>query len=256
MGLDTKSLGGGKLYFQEETSPGVYDDMKYFGETKDLVVNFEVETLEHTNTEGESQEIDMEVEIKKTFGMGFFTEDLPQSMVARFFRGSSTSTSQTSGSLSAADIGPVNEFGVYDLGFQSFSAVTLVQDAADTITYVEGTDYSIDLGAGKIEILKDSTIVDASTLHVTGAYDAVTFDVVQAGTNANLSGKFMFLSNPAQGIRREWNFYKTSLFPSGDFALKGTSDWAQAGFTVKVLKDESITVNGMSKYFNVKEIGA
>lgn len=255
MANETFDLGGGKLYFAEYDDTGTYGDFAYFGRTDDdLTMSLEVETLQHENTEGPTTEVDFEIETKKSIGFNITTDDMSQTMVARFFRGTVATTAQTSGTLSAGSIGPVNVGGLYELGFIKFSAVSLVQDNADTITYVEGTDYAVDLGAGTIEILEGSSIAADATIHVTGAYDTVSYDTVEVGTKTKLEGKFKFISEQSTGIRKKVTMHKASIIPSGDFALKGTKEWKKCSFAVKVLKDETITTNGLSKYMKIEEI--
>lgn len=256
MANETFDLGGGKLYFSEENEDGSFQPFGYWGRTDDdLSLTIDVETLEHENTEDATTEVDFEIETKKTIGGNITTDEMSQKMVGRFFRGTVNTTAQTSGSLVAAAIGPVNEGGLYELDFIAFTDGTVVvKDVTDLTTYTEGTDYSVDLGAGTIEILAGTTIPADAVLHVSGDYAAVSFDTVEVGTKTKLTGKFKFISDQSTGIRKKVTMHKTSVIPSGDFALKGTKDWKKISFSLKVLKDETITTNGISKYMKIEEI--
>lgn len=62
----------------------------------------------------------------------------------------------------------------YDLDHQRVQPGTVVvQDDSDTTTYVEGTDYVVDYGEGKIQALSGGSISAADVLHVDYTYDAI-----------------------------------------------------------------------------------
>lgn len=253
---ESYKLGGGKLYFAEKADDGSHGNFEYWGRTaQDLKINIEIDTLEHTNSEGSSTEIDFEIETKKNISMALVTDDMTTKMVARFFRAVVETTAQTSGVLTAEAI-TVSPNGIFELGTVGFAAVSLVQDATDTTTYAEGVDFSVDLGAGTIEILATGSIGVDEIIHVTATYDAVTFDTVHVGTQTKLEGKFKFISEQATGLRIKALIHKVSILPSGEFALKGTEDWTSCSFDIKILKDDSITAAGESKYMKIEEIPA
>lgn len=247
---ESYNLGGGKLYFAEKDDAGNHSDFFYFGRTDDdLKLTLDIETLEHPNTEGNTEEIDFEIETKKQFNMNITTDDMTQDMVARFFRGENSATAQTGATLTAESMGAVKQGGIYETGYIAFDSL-----AVDT--YVEGTDYSVDLGAGTFTIIEGGGISDDTVVAVTGTYQTISYDTVEVGTKTKLEGKFKFISDQTTGTRVKALIHKTSIIPSGDFALKGTKEWKKCSFAVKVLKDESIVAVGESKYMKIEEIAA
>lgn len=247
MATETYDLGGGKLFFAENVD-GTLGDYFYFGRTDDdLKITIDIETLEHPNTEGKSEEIDFEIETKKQISFGITTDDMSQLMVARFFRGTVDTVAQTGATLTAQSLGAVKIGGTYETGFVGFDDLSID-------TFAEGTDYSVDLGAGTVTVLAGGSIADDATIAVSGTYQTVSTDNVQVGTETSLEGSFKFVSDQTTGIRRRATMHKVSVLPSGEFALKGTKDWKKCSFDVKVLKDESIVTTGESQYMLIEEL--
>ena len=248
---DNLMLGGGQLFFSKKKDDGTFDDYKYFGLSDTLSVNLSTETLEHINTEGDTPTTDMELEKKKTITMTLETSEISQEMIARFFKGEEQSATQTAGNATA-EAHTVNPGGIYNLDYIKVSNVVVKASGGGT-TYTEGTDYAVkDADAGLIEILEGGAITAGSDIEVDYSYADATYTIVQAATKSKIEGKMKFISAPAVGPKREWNFHKVSILPSGDMALKAADDWAKATFEVKVLKDD--TISSGSQFFSVKEI--
>ncbi len=119
----------------------------------------------------------------------------------------------------------------------------LVQDDADSITYVAGTDYVIettlkDDSIGRIKFLSGGTVVEGEEVHITYGYGATTYYEIQAFKNTQVEGRLRFVSDNPAGGDQELEIWSTSLAPSGDTAMIG-DDWSTLGFTGEILKDES-----------------
>jgi hypothetical protein len=120
--------------------------------------------------------------------------------------------------------------------------VVLVQDVTDAITYTVGTDYEIstslkDDTIGRIFIKENSTIVDGATIHVTYGHSALSYDLISAFANTQITGKLRFVSDNPAGLQQELQVWTVSLTPTGDTAMIG-DDWSTLGFTGEILKDE------------------
>jgi len=121
--------------------------------------------------------------------------------------------------------------------------VVLVQDDADTVTYVEGTDYKIDATLsdekiGRIKFLSGGTVTDGETVHVTYGYAALTYTMIKAFANTQVIGRLRFVSDNPAGNQQELEVWSVSLTPSGDTALIG-DDWSTMEFAGEILKDET-----------------
>lgn len=132
------------------------------------------------------------------------------------------------------------------------NVVILVQDDADTITYVAGAEgvgnYQIDTALkdgviGRILINEDQVspsdaIAEGDVLHITYGFLDATYSVVQAFKQTQIEGKLRFVSDNPAGGDQELEVWRCSLTPSGDTAMIG-DDWSTLGFTGEILKDET-----------------
>lgn len=127
-------------------------------------------------------------------------------------------------------------------GSAGISPVILVQDDADTITYVEGTDYEIstllkDDVIGRIKFLDGGSVVEDEVVHVTYGHAAATYSKIQAFKVTEFVGQLRFVSDNPVGIQQEVTMWSVSLTAGGDTALIG-DDWSTLSFTGEILKDE------------------
>ena len=135
----------------------------------------------------------------------------------------------------------------------STAPVVLVQDSADTVTYVEGTDYEIsttlsDDDIGRIKFLSGGTVTEGETVHVTYGHAALTYTNIAAFANTQITGKLRFVSDNPAGQQQELECWSVSLVPSGDTSMVG-DDWSTLGFTGEILKDE--TNHPLTPYMNI-----
>jgi len=250
----TKSLylQGGKFYIALENDDGTYDDYQYLGMTPSAAASISTETLEHTQTEEMPPSKDLEL-VKKIEGtLKAAIDQISSGIIAMFFLGKSSEEVQTAGDLDTTLT--VKPGYSYMLGHQKYTSVT-VKNSDDSVTYVEGVDYTIDLDAGLLGILRDGSI-SAGDIHVTGSYADATYSVVEAAVKPKIGAKLRFVSDPIAGKKRVWDFHRVQAVPGGDFALKSAEDYAQAEFEFKLLQDASITGDGISKVLKMTEIAA
>lgn len=121
--------------------------------------------------------------------------------------------------------------------------IVLVQDDADTVTYVSGTDYIIeptlkDDVIGRIKFLGGGTVTEAQTVHVSYGYAAVTYHTIETFANTVVEGVLRFVSDNPVGMQQELEVWRCSLAPDGDTAMIG-DDWSTMAFTGEILKDAS-----------------
>lgn len=129
----------------------------------------------------------------------------------------------------------------------------LVQDDADTVTYVAGTDYEIDTtlsdnAIGRIRVIETGSITDEEVLHITYQYAGLTYTHISAFANTQVVGKLRFVSDNPAGNQQELQVWSVSLTPSGDTAMIG-DDWSTLGFVGEILKDE--TNHPLDPYMNI-----
>lgn len=108
------------------------------------------------------------------------------------------------------------------LGVRNVTGVA-VKNAAGTTTYVAGTDYNVDLATGRVQILSTGAIT-AGIVKFDYTPVAASFDSVQSGGEAKLSGALRIVSDNAAGGNRDWYLPKVTLSPSGDLTLVAEGD--------------------------------
>lgn len=243
-------LGGGKLYIALKNDAG-YDDFKYFGLTNDVKASISTETLEHKNTEDYTEETDYEVVKSKDIKLSFSTDEISQEMLALAFIGEKVVVNQANANVTDETIANVKQGYRYNLENINVSNVVVTSEDGNT-TYQEGTDYTVDYGAGAIFIVEGGSIANGSTIKVDYTAGAIDYSKVYAATKDKIECMLKFVSEPTAGIRREWTFFKVSLSANGDIFLKSATDWASINFEGKALKDNTRTTG--SKFFEVKEI--
>lgn len=103
----------------------------------------------------------------------------------------------------------------------------IVKDDADTTTYVEGTDYAVDLVTGMIKTLSAGSITDQDELHVDYSYAAESGYKITGATRPlvkvmiKFSGKNTYNGEPASV-----DVYEANLRPSSpvDFLSEETQE--------------------------------
>lgn len=118
----------------------------------------------------------------------------------------------------------------------------LIQDSADTVTYVEGVDYTLDTTLsddtiGRIKFLEGGTITDVETVHITYQHAALSYTNIAAFAQTQIVGFLRFVSDNPAGEQQELEIWSCSLTPTGDTAMIG-DDWSTLGFTGEILKDK------------------
>ena len=104
------------------------------------------------------------------------------------------------------------------LGVRNVTAIT-VKNSGGTTTYVAGTDYNVDLGTGRVQILAGGAIATATDVLFGYKPVAATYDAVKSGASAELTGALRIVSDNAAGGDRDWYLPKVTLTPNGDLPL-------------------------------------
>jgi hypothetical protein len=106
--------------------------------------------------------------------------------------GTDTTFSQGGGTATSEPI-TIGANGIYiKLAYQAITAGSVVaKDSAGIVTYVEGTDYTIDYNEGYI-IKKGTTVASAQAIKVSYAYGSISGWDVAGETVAQITGRFIF----------------------------------------------------------------
>ena len=229
------TLGRGKLLFKPEGSTG-YED---FGNVTDFKVTFSVEKKEHYSSRAGLKVKDKEIIVSLAANLSFTADELSKENLEKFFLAESEGFTQTAGSFSTPVELTVEQGKWFEVGKYNLGDDIVVKDEGDSVTYTEGTDYTLDRKAGLIYIIPGGSIANGSTIHITGSYGSVDNGVqFDAGVKTSIRGDIYFVADPAVGAVIDVKG-KVELMPNGDLSLI-TEDWATVEFTGSFVKQEDV----------------
>lgn len=231
-------LGAGRLYFAELDATGNLLGEQYFGDTPGFTLSVNTENVQKWTTDGPIAELGAEATTRVTRESNIQVEDITDSLYEWFLIALQQSVSQSASTVTAEPIAAATQGRYYQLGqdasnptgVRSVSNV-VVTDAVPT-TYVEGTDYEVDLDLGRIYIIPGGGIVDGTALSVD--YDVAAASRVQiasADTGAK-RGALRFIADNTVGENRDLYAPQIQLRPNGELAMKSRDAWQQGQFSV------------------------
>lgn len=242
-------LGRGELYFADSLdTDGRPKSFRTLGHAEAFTVTVEAETLEHfSKLQGLSVK-DREVVLQQSINFATQLSEIDVDNLSLFLSGSATDITQTGASVVAVasddnlivdadglgkwyDLFDVQAPSTYpplpvDAASRTYriSAVT-VKDTTATTTYVEGTDYDLDLELGRVFIRTDGAIASSDPLTVSFTFASLTISEVRALTVTRIEGVLKFISRNANqsgaGSEVEYTFHAVTMSADGDFALIG-----------------------------------
>jgi len=244
---DNYYIGGGELYIKIKGE----DNFRYFGQTESASVNFNVEKVEHQNSEGAILTTDLEVTKAVSAEISIQTADLNPTALALAFSGEYIETTQASATGVEVDLTNVQAGLVYELGKRKVKNVVVTyNDGTEDVAAVENVDYSVDYEFGTIEIAKDGVLVNKD-IKVTFDNDAVTVGQFTTLNKTSQEVALRFISKPLHGKPSKTDIFRANLSLDGDFALKSAEDIQKITLKGKVLKDET---RPEGQQFLVKEV--
>jgi len=240
-------IGGGELYVKIKGE----ENFRYFGQTESASVSFNVEKVEHKNSEGAILTTDLEVTKAVSAEISIQTADLNPTTLALAFSGEYNEVKQTSATGLEVDITSAAAGAVYELGKRKVKNVEVTyKDGDEDIPAEEGVDYSVDYEFGTVEIAKDGVLAGKDA-KVTFDCDAVTIGTFTSLNKTSQEVALRFISKPLHGKPSKTEIFRANLNLDGDFALKSAEDIQKITLKGKVLKD---TTRPEGQQFLVKEV--
>ena len=232
------TLGRGKLYFDAFDAQGNETGFRYLGNAPEFNVNVTTETLEHISSESGIGEKDDEVVLSVTRAGTVILEDVSVENQALFVVGGVADVVDAGGAVVDESIQNVNTGRWYQLGAtalvptgaRNISAVTVTDDP-EVATYVEDTDYELDLALGRLYIIPGGGISDGDDLLVDYTTAAGTRKQVATGESPSTQGKLHYIADNPKGDNRDLLARNVELAPDGDYPLIG-EEWTQMPFSV------------------------
>lgn len=150
-----------------------------------------------------------------------FTLDLKEvtgDILVMAFLGTSSSTTQASGTLTAAPVTATTLDRWIELGKKGFTGALTVTNSGASTTYDEGDDYEVNRDMGWIKPLSTGAITEAEALKVTGTYGAVNNTVIAGSTNTDIRARIIFDGiNQADGSRAQVEVFEAVIATDSAF---------------------------------------
>lgn len=242
------TLAKGKLYFDAFDANGAKTGRRYLGNTPGFAVSVETETIDHYDSDNATVDKDESFEVRTNRTATLTADDVSMDNLALFVKGGKQTVTQTTGSVVDELVGPVEKERYYQLGqttgnptgVRNISAVVVVDAATSLITYVAGTDYTVDLATGLLYITAASTIVAGSSLKVDYTKAANTREQIATSLVSYATGELHYLADNKLGVNRDLLMPKVKFKPTGEMNLKGGGgdgggEWATLGFELEIL---------------------
>ena len=237
-------LMGGAIYLEEYAADGVTLGNKIYPGTTDVVsFNTDLEKIEHNDTEDEVQTLDGEDVTKRNINIAFTTADINNTFNKIAYLASEAALTQTEQTATAVVIASTVHGKVEEIGYKDITSLT-VQDALDTTTYVEGTDYTYDRKWGTLIVLSTGSITDTDEIHLTVDANAITDGVSLTSFAVDKREyRLTYHGHSSKGRNEKHIFEKVSIAMEGDRNLKSGGDQAYTtiNFTGAVLKHNGLT---------------
>lgn len=246
MGTKDYTLGRGKVYLARYIGGVAEAAFRYIGNTPELNLTIESETLDHYSSDEGIREKDDSVPLEVNRTGSLITDNINPENVALFFFGESSSVAQAavasategftsikaghSYKLGVTTSNPAGYMGIDETGFS-------VETNPGATALVADTDYTMDFDSGFIHFLETSAVaVDGEDIDVTYAVAASTRERVVSGSEPVEAAMRYVTQNP-KGPDAVFFMPYMKLTPNGDFALKG-DEWQQLPLSMEILKPD------------------
>lgn len=228
-------IGRGEVYFDRFDTNGNATGERFVGNA----TKFEITTNDDIRDKFSSAEstapLLLSVNVRRTVEVSMEFDELDNPNVAIGLMGTETTLSQGSGTVAMGEVVTARLDKWVPTAKRNISSL-VVKNAAESVTYVLGTDYKQDLVTGRIFAITGGAITDAQTLHVGYSYGVVSLPKVQAGTSNFINGKIRFISQPATGPQWEIEIWKVAIQPDGAIGFLA-DDYASIPVKARVLAD-------------------
>lgn len=244
----------GRVFFDPYDANGATTGERYLGNCPGVTINIATQKAEHYSSEAGLRQKDKSVTVQVDRTGKLECDNMSLDNVALFFSGEVEAVSQTLATVTDEAIEVITG-RFYQLGQSASNPAgaknvtsVVVTDNTGVTTYVENTDYRVDLTAGRIQILEGAGISDGDTIKVDYSRPVAAWERVKTGATSEISGALRVVSENASGVDRDYYLPYVNLSPDGDIPIiaEGT-DFAKMGFSLEVLKPanaEAIYVDG------------
>lgn len=270
------TLGRGELHFARFL-PGTQtpEGERYIGNSPEFGATIETENLDHYNSDRGIREKDESIPLQTNRSASFTTDNISPENIAYFFFGDTSAFATAAATVAEEEylvaggltyqIGmtPQNPSGARKLevhtaavgGDPAINVIVTDGAAVTPVTFVEGTDYTVDMDRARLYIVPGGAIAAAAALLPAKVVSIeVSYKVAASSRTRVLSGSkpvegaLRYISYNPVGENFDWYMPYVKLSPNGDYQLKG-DEWQQIPFSVEILKlgdMEAIYIDGQA----------
>lgn len=248
----------GRLYWDPRDALDALTGEEEFGNAPSFNVAIETEKLEHFSSQTGLREKDDSRVVQVNRTATITCDNVSFTNLARYLSGQIETVSQASGTVTDAVLavipGRFYQLGqtvANPAGDRNVSGV-VVTNSAGTTTYVEGTDYAVDLVKGRLQILATGTIV-AGDIKVDYTRPAKTWKRIKTGAASELRGAIRVISDNAGATNRDYYMPLCILKPSGELpVIAEEAEYVTMEFELEVLTP----ANGSAIYLDDAPLAA
>lgn len=247
-------FGRGKIYIDVLDDNGNTTGERYLGNCPGFTLSVASDVFEHYSSTSGLKQKDLSVVTSVNFSAKISCDDVGPDNLALFLGGDKATVTQVAtavtGEAHTVKAGYEYQLGVTSgnpVGVKKVTAFSL-EDATDTITYVLGTDYTVDLDTGRFAIISGGAISDGAIVHAGYTPTAGSITRVSTGSTGQVTAAVRFIADNAVGENRDCYIASAALAASGDLPLITENDIAKFDLDVGVNEKDSntaqIIING------------
>lgn len=231
-------LGRGELYFRKRGNSGY----RFFGNVPTFNVNVSSEKQDHFSSRKGIREKDRSITLQTNRTSNIVAEDVSPENLALFFLGTVLNVTQAAASNLSETFANVKRGDLLQLGVTTQNPTGIRHLVAPVVSVggaplTLGTDYTVDLERGFIEISPDTTAVA-----VAGASVEVTYGIA-AGTRKQVisgsesaEGELKYVSHNAEGDVTDYYMPSVQISPNGEIALISENTMQNIPLSVEISK--------------------
>lgn len=240
------TLGSGRLKFAPSITPGLAPlpsaAFRYLGNSPAVSQAMAATKLDHQDSDNGFRVKDDSVQLQLDRTGKFQLDSMDVANMAMFFLATNAVHAQTAHTAVVDTWLAIEKDRYYQLGTTvdplGLKNVTnlVVTDGATVspVTYVLGTDYTVDVITGELYIPADGNIDDATKVVATFDSAITSTVLIASAANAILEGAMRFKANNPKGTNYDYYWTYVQITPDGDFAMKGDT-WLAMNFNFDVL---------------------
>ena len=218
-------LGAGDMYLARyNDSTGAWGDFEGPFEATKLELKPSADLKESTSKSRDAYGTLLEsVALNKPTELSVELAEINKTTLAIALFGANTTLNQ--GSSTQTDVAITAKKGVWvELGYYNIaSAGFVLKNATGAVTYVLGTDYTVNYRMGTIQILPGSAIAEGASLKWSGTVNAVTGSSISGGVRPQVRVKIKFDGkNLADGLPCVVDVWEAVMTPNSEFDFLGS----------------------------------